>query len=141
MGDGATGKLKWLLYQTILGRLFLATILDVTTSVVLNEGKKGYAKFPSDVIFKDFSRKLSVNEGWITIDGLEKALSKLSALVLVERLLVKAGADYGKDSLLRILSAEPGKVVARYVQYVNMNKSKQDLRELIHALERLGGGE
>ncbi|PSN89774.1 hypothetical protein B9Q03_08190 [Candidatus Marsarchaeota G2 archaeon OSP_D] len=140
-GDGATGKLKWLLYQTILGRLFLATILDVTTSVVLNEGKKGYAKFPSDVIFKDFSRKLSVNEGWITIDGLEKALSKLSALVLVERLLVKAGADYGKDSLLRILSAEPGKVVARYVQYVNMNKSKQDLRELIHALERLGGGE
>src|SRR5579875_143698 len=140
-GDGAAGKLKRLLYQTILGKLFLATILDVTTSVVLNEGKKGYAKFPSDVIFKDFSRKLSVKEGWIAVDGLEKALSKLSALVLVERLLVEAGADYGKDSLLRILSAEPGKVVARYVQYANVDKSKQDLRQLIRALELWGGGE
>jgi hypothetical protein len=139
-GEGATAQLKWLLYRTILAKLFLATVFDVTTSVVLNESKKGYTKFPPDVLFKDYSRKLSVKEGWVAIDGLENSLTKLCSLVLVERLLSMAKADYGKDTLLRILSEEPGKVVARYVQHSDPEKSSKYMRQLIHALELWSDG-
>jgi hypothetical protein len=139
-GEGATGQLKWLLYRTILAKLFLATVFDVTTSIVFNESKKGYTKFPSDVLFKDYSRKLSVKEGWIAIDGLENALTKLCSLVLVERVLSRAKADYGKDTLLRILAAEPGEVVARYVQHSDPEKSSKYMKQLIRALELWSDG-
>jgi len=92
------------------------------------------------VLFKDYSRKLSVKEGWIAIDGLENALTKLCSLVLVERVLSRAKADYGKDTLLRILAAEPGEVVARYVQHSDPEKSSKYMKQLIRALELWSDG-
>jgi hypothetical protein len=137
--DSSVEKLKWLLYQMILSKLFLATVFDITTSVVFDVQKKGYTPFSGGALFSDIEEKLNIKEGWVSIEDLDWALKKLSAAVLVEKILTKEDADYGNNTLLRVLRELRGRILWRYVQ-IKGDTCIEDLKKLIHALELCANG-
>lgn len=134
----AVRKLKWSLYQMILAKLFLGAVFEITRAVLFEENKKGYVKFPTDALFKEYSKRLFVEEGWIPIRRLDFSLKKLASIMLVGSILSKADADYGGDTLLRLPLEEPGKVVVRYEQKVSKVSKNKYLLDLIRALELWG---
>jgi len=104
--------IKWTFFRCILARLFSATVLGGDS--IREEGATlGYTTVPSNIVLKPLTKKLNSAGGWIPIPNLERALKKLSALILAARELSNADAGYGKSTLLHLLDEEPGRILVR----------------------------
>lgn len=119
--------IKWTFFRCVLARLFSATVLSGDTSIVEDRATLGYTVVPSNVILKTLAKKLNARKGWIPISELDRAMIKLSALILIARELSSEKADYGKATLLRLLDEEPGRVLVRIISNMRRQAFPQRL--------------
>ena len=130
----SSAAIKWLFFRCVLARLFSATVL--ADDSIREEGATlGYTTFPLNITLRSLGKKLGVQKGWISIPNLERALKKLSALILVSHELSNEQADYGNATLLRLLDEEPGRVLVRVT-----NKNQAYPKKVISYLDAWNDG-
>jgi len=125
----SSAAIKWLFFRCMLARLFSATVLEGEL-IKEEDATLGYTIFPSNIVLKSLGEKVGVRKGWIPIPHIERALKKLSALILVSHELSREQADYGSATLLRLLDEEPGRVLVRV-----MNKKQAYPKKVISYLD------
>jgi hypothetical protein len=111
----SSAAIKWTFFRCILARLFSAAVNAVDTSIAEEQVALGYTVVPSNVVLKTLAERLNARKGWISISELERAMIKLSAIILASQELSSEKADYGNSTLLRLLDEEPGRVLIRMI--------------------------
>lgn len=138
----AAAKLRQIFVGALLGKVFqscVSIIDDVNAVITFSEPFGGYLRIPRSAAISHLLSSLGVDPertGWLAIQRIDTVLRKLSAMILVERILKNYNVDYGENTLLKVSKTIPGEILNRVTQG-GKHVKKENLISMINYLNIL----
>lgn len=137
----ASNYLRHLFRGTILSRLFMASVIvkELRYEPMVDVIPHGAVKIPTNLQFDRVFKNLGINleNGWLKLSDIDKALIKLSALLLLaEEIRGYSGGRSRRGELTTILNDYPGRTLNRLQQLSTENRTP-NLRIALQLLNKI----
>ncbi len=129
--------LRHLFRGAILSRLFLSSVIvkELRYEPLIDIIPYGAVKIPTNLQFDKVFKNMGIilYNGWLKIDDIDKALVKLSSLLLLAEEMRMSGSKGRKGELVTIIDDIPGRTLNRLVQ-VSQDNSHLNIKRCINLI-------
>lgn len=129
--------LRHLFRGAILSRLFLSSVIvkELRYEPLIDVIPHGAVKIPTNLQFDRVFKNMGIvlYNGWLKIDDVDKALVKLSSLLLLAEEMKLPYGKSRKGELVTIIDDIPGRTLNRLVQ-ISQNKNRINIKKCINLI-------